>query len=92
MPVSSLEIRKCMEILIRFGATKIILFGSALEAPDEARDLDLGIDGIEGWDIFRAGAEAEKEIGIPLDLIPLTPPTRFTVHIEHKGRVLHDSR
>jgi predicted nucleotidyltransferase len=78
-------------ILRRYGATRVVIFGSALESPAEARDLDLAVDGIQGWDLYRAGAEAERVLGIHLDLIPLAPPSRFTRYIERKGRVLYAS-
>jgi hypothetical protein len=34
------------------------------------------------------GARLEEELRIPLDLIPLDPPTRFTRLIEQRGKVL----
>jgi hypothetical protein len=34
------------------------------------------------------GARLEEELEVPLDLISLNPPTRFTRLIEQKGKVL----
>ena len=43
---------------------------------------------VEGWELFGLGARLEEELRVPLDLIPLSPPTRFTRIIESKGRTL----
>ena len=90
MAVTSDKIAAVTRVLRRHGATRIVLFGSALESPETARDVDIAVDGIQGWAIFRAGAEAEKILGMPLDLVPLSPPTRFTRYIEKKGRVVYE--
>ena len=92
MPVSAEDIQRGVEILRRHGAARIVLFGSAIESLETARDVDLAVDGIEGWDFFRAAAEVEQELSVPLDLIPLSPPSRFTRYIERKGKVLYERR
>jgi len=71
-----------------YGATKLVLFGSAQENPDSARDIDLACDGIAGWKLYELAARLEDELNVPLDLVPLTPPTRFTLMIERNGRRL----
>jgi predicted nucleotidyltransferase len=71
-----------------YGATRLILFGSALDSPDTARDIDLACDGVPGWKLYELAARLEEEINAPLDLVPLTPPNRFTQMIERRGRRL----
>jgi len=71
-----------------YGATRLILFGSAATAPEQARDLDLASEGVSAWRLYELGARLEEELQIPLDLVPLTPPTRFTRLIEQQGKVL----
>jgi predicted nucleotidyltransferase len=71
-----------------YGATRLILFGSALRHPDQAHDLDLACDGIAGWKLSELGARLEEELQVPLDLVPLTPPSRLTRLIERRGKVL----
>ena len=68
-----------------YGATQMILFGSALENPSEARDIDLACGGVTGWKLFELAARLENTLHINLDLIPLAPSTRFTRHIESHG-------
>jgi len=82
------DIKKIVSVAKSFGATRIILFGSAVEKPDEARDLDLAFDGVPGWKLFELGARLEEELKVPLDIVSLYPPTRFTCLIEAKGQQL----
>lgn len=82
------QIDKITSLAKSYGATKLILFGSAQERPESARDIDLACDGVPGWKLYELAARLEVEINVPLDLISLTPPTRFTQMIERKGRRL----
>jgi predicted nucleotidyltransferase len=77
-----------MELAKTYGVTRLILFGSAVDNPDTARDIDLACDGVEGWKLFEFAARLEEELHTPLDVVPLTPSSRFTRIIEEKGRVL----
>lgn len=72
----------------QYGATQMILFGSALENPAEARDIDLACGGVSGWKLFELAALLENTLHINFDLIPLSPSTRFTRHIEAHGMKL----
>ena len=80
--------KKIITLTKAYGATRIILLGSAAENPDEERDLDLAFDGVSGWKLFELGARLEEELKVPLDIVSLTPPTRFTRYIETKGQQL----
>lgn len=71
-----------------YGATRLILFGSAQDSPETARDIDLACDGVSGWKLYELAARLEDEINVPLDLVPLTPSNRFTQMIERRGRRL----
>jgi len=85
------ECAKIIELARQYGATRLVLFGSTLSSLTP-RDLDIAVDGVEGWQLYQLGAELEETINLPLDLIPLTPPNRFTQIIEQRGYVLYDSR
>ena len=72
----------------QFGAKRLLLFGSALEHPATARDLDLACSGVPGWKLFELASALEETLRVPLDLVPLDPPTPFTRLIEKRARVL----
>ncbi len=88
MAIKQEHLEKAVALAKAFGATRLILFGSALSRPEQARDLDLACDGIPGWQLFEFGAQLEEELNILLDLVPLSPPTPLTALIERSGRVL----
>jgi predicted nucleotidyltransferase len=86
--VSQEQIEKIVTLAKSYGATRLILFGSSLERSRKARDIDLACDGVQGWKLYELAARIEEELDTPLDLVPLTPQTRFTKLVEAKGRVL----
>jgi predicted nucleotidyltransferase len=88
MSIEPEKLDRAIALAKSFGATRLILFGSAVSSPDEAGDMDLACDGVSGWKFYELGARLEEELKIPLDLISLNPPTRFTRLIERKGKVL----
>jgi predicted nucleotidyltransferase len=71
-----------------FGAKRLLLFGSGVENPAAARDLDLACAGVPGWKLFELAAALEETLGVPVDLLLLDPPTPFTQLIEKRSRVL----
>jgi predicted nucleotidyltransferase len=88
MAVLQEQIEQAVALAREFGATRLILFGSAVTTPEQARDLDLACDGVPGWKLYELGARIEEELRIPLDLVPLRPETRFTRMIIDQGQVL----
>jgi predicted nucleotidyltransferase len=88
LALNAADIKKIVALARSYGATRVILFGIAVDKPDEARDLDLAFDGVPGWKLFELGARLEEELKVPLDIVSLDPPTRFTRHIETKGQQL----
>lgn len=88
MKISSKHIDLIVAMGQRYGATRLILFGGGVERPEDTRDIDLACDGVPGWKLYEFAAKLEEELHIPLDVIPLSPPNRFTEYVETKGRVL----
>lgn len=86
--MKSNQIKRIIELAKSYGATRLILFGSSVNEASQPQDVDLACDGIEGWKLYEFGARLEEELRLPLDLIPLTPTTKFTRLIEAKGTVL----
>ena len=88
MAITPERIEQAVALAKSFGATRLILFGTAAREPEQARDLDLACDGVPGWQLYELGARLEEELRVPLDLIPLSLSTRFTRLIESRGREL----
>jgi predicted nucleotidyltransferase len=88
MAINQAQIERIVALAKSYGATRLILFGSAAEKPMEARDIDLACDGVSGWKLYDLAARLEGELEISIDIVTLTPPTRFTRHVATKGKVL----
>ena len=88
MAVQQEQLDRAVALAKAFGATRLILFGSAAGNPEQARDLDLACDGVPGWKLYELGAHLEEELQLPLDLVSLSPPNRFTRLIERRGKIL----
>lgn len=71
-----------------YGSTRLILFGSIVDSPSEARDVDITCEGIPGWKLYEFAAKFEDEFRIPCNVIPLSPSNRFTQYVERKGRII----
>lgn len=82
------KLTKAISVARQFGAKRLLLFGRGLENPAAARDLDLACAGVPGWKLFELASALEEALGVPLDLVPLDPPTPFIRHIEKRARVL----
>ena len=72
-----------------YDAEKVILFGSALETPNDANDIDIACD-ISGWDIWGFAAKIEEDLRVPIDIVPLSPPSRFVEYISQTGKILYE--
>jgi len=90
MPVALNHIDEAIAIARRHGATRVVLFGSTQSAPDAARDLDLAIGGVPGWDFYKLAAELDAQLPVPVDVVPLEPANTFTQRIQERGRVIYE--
>ena len=88
MAIRQQQIDRALSLAKEYGATRLILFGSAAEDLEAARDLDLACDGVPGWRLYELGGRLEEELHTVVDLVPLSPETPFTRLVEKRGRVL----
>jgi hypothetical protein len=73
-----------------FGARRLILFGSALETPDNARDIDLAAD-IPGMELYAFAGMLENELHCIIDIVGLDYKTPFIELVEQRGKVIYES-
>ena len=88
MGISAKQIDRAVTLAKEYGAKRLILFGSSLDNPELAKDLDIACDGIKGWKLYELAARLEDELHVLVDIVSLAPPTRFSRYIESKGKVL----
>ena len=73
MAIQQEQIDRAVKITEAFGATRLILFGSAATELEQAKDIDLAWDGVAGCKLFEPGARLVKE-GKIIDLAARNDP------------------
>lgn len=85
------RVEQSVKFLRDCGATRVILFGSILSRPDEARDVDVACAGLPANRFYQIAAKLESILGMPVDLIDLDRSGKFRRFVESRGVVLYES-
>lgn len=72
----------------KYAVKRVILFGSAVER-DDARDIDLGVEGIEARLLFKFIGELIRRLPRPVDVVDMSTPTLFGQLVSREGIPLH---
>ena len=91
MRIEASDISKSIDVLREYGADRVWLFGSALQTPEDAGDLDLACEGVPADRFYRALGQLGVALGKPVDLVDLSRDSRLTRYIRSKGRLLYDA-
>jgi predicted nucleotidyltransferase len=73
----------------KYRAKRVILFGSSLSPDRESRDIDIGVEGIDGKDFFSFYGELMCALSKPVDVVDLSTKSRFTELIQREGVPLY---
>jgi predicted nucleotidyltransferase len=74
------------------GARRILLFGSILDSPETARDIDLAVEGIPLNRIIDADVAVYEILKLPMDLISREENPAFFDMIKDDAKVLYEER
>lgn len=74
----------------QFGVKTVWLFGSALQQGDEARDIDLAVEGAAPDLFFRFYSRLFWELPKPVDLVDLDGEPPLESIIREKGVVIYE--
>ncbi len=86
------SLNAAQHILMRNGATKIILYGSmARGTSTEHSDIDLCVDGLQGISYFHAVGECLIDIDFPISVVPLNNIYGyFRERVLREGKVIYE--
>lgn len=90
MAVSKARLEQAVEVLRSFGATRVLLFGSYLRDPENARDLDLAAEGVPLKSIWRADGAVTEALGVPSDVVFREESPEFYDLIRKRATVLYE--
>lgn len=71
-----------------FRVSRVLLFGSAVFR-DDARDIDLGIEGVAPSLFFRLCGELIKRLRRPVDIVDLSESTPFADLVRETGVAIY---
>jgi predicted nucleotidyltransferase len=77
---------RCAE---KYKVGTIYLFGSSLDANTQARDIDLGVKGVNPAMFFKFYGELLRHLSKPVDLVDLSHQTLFNELVEKRGAKIY---
>jgi len=83
------EQRTIKECAMEFGVRSVWLFGSGLEEGEEARDIDLAVEGLRPELFFKFYARLAWAMPKPVDLVDLSETTSLAPLIRTRGRRIY---
>lgn len=89
MAVSLEHLPQVVKVLVRMGAKRVILFGSAAANPQRAGDVDLAVEGIPPEHILDADVALMDILQQPFDLVSRELNPQFFSVVERYGKVLY---
>jgi predicted nucleotidyltransferase len=88
MKITDDQLQSVVDVLRSMGARTIVLFGSMVESPDTARDVDIAVEGIPLGRILDADVVVHEMLGVPTDLVCREENPAFFDVVRDYGRVL----
>ena len=73
------------ELAEKYGVERIVLFGSSLDSSRQARDIDLGVRGVEPKQFFKLYGDLIFAVSKPVDLVDLSRKSSVSSHAIETG-------
>ena len=77
------------EIALKYRASRVLLFGSALSDSVESRDIDIAVEGIPDTDFYTFYGELLYALSKPVDVVDLSQKTKFIELVLKEGVPLY---
>ena len=77
------------DLALKYHASRVILFGSALADAGESRDIDIAVDGIAGEVFYAFYGELLCALSKPVDVVDLSQQTKFIEMVLKEGVPLY---
>ena len=87
--ISAAERDTILELAAKYAVKRVFVFGSAARGDSGYRDIDLAIEGIRPRDFFRFYGELLSRLPLPVDVVDLSRPSRFSNMIRREGIPIH---
>ena len=74
-----------LDLAAKYALKRVLLFGSAARRDTGYHDIDLAVEGVRPQDFFSLYGELLSRLSLPVDLIDLSRPSRFTQLVREEG-------
>jgi predicted nucleotidyltransferase len=88
MQITNENMQAVVDVLRSMGARTVVLFGSMVDTPETARDVDLAVEGIPLSRILEADVAVHDLLGVPTDLVSHEESPAFFDVVKDYGRIL----
>ena len=83
--ITETDKHKILEIAKKYKAKRVFLFGSSIDDNEDARDIDIAVEGIPDSVYFKFCSELIFGLSKPVDVIDLKTKSRFNELIISEG-------
>jgi predicted nucleotidyltransferase len=83
--ISIYDKEEIISLAKKYGATRVLLFGSSATSRTECNDIDLAVDGIKPTEFFAFYGDLMLHVSKPVDLIDLSGTSRFHKMVAAEG-------
>ena len=83
--ITETDKHKILEIAKKYKAERVFLFGSSIDDNEDARDIDIAVEGIPYSVYFKFCSELIFGLSKPVDVIDLKTKSRFNELIISEG-------
>lgn len=73
----------------RYGAKRVLLFGSSADPVHEGEDIDLAVEGIAPRDFFRFYGDLMFTLSKPVALVDVSKESKFTRLVRREGIAIY---
>ncbi len=87
--ISDKDKSSILQIAKKYGAKKVILFGSGTHPSKDGNDIDLAVEGIPDNQFFKFYSEMIFGLSKPVDIIDLSLNNPFNTIIRSEGILLY---
>jgi predicted nucleotidyltransferase len=79
-----------VELSRRYGARRVLLFGSSADTAREGNDIDLAVEGVPPSQFFSYFGDLIFSLSKPLDLVDLSRDSKFNRLIARDGIAIYE--
>lgn len=87
--IAEKDIQLIKDLARKHSISRVLLFGSSISDLDDARDIDIAIEGIEEGDFYAFCGDVTIALSKPVDVVDISRQSMFSELIRKEGVELY---